>query len=279
MLHHRVSHERELVDVLGRDAARIQAAPDDLADRLQHRVVQTDHVIRPAHGDAHAADHIAAEDVLPVQVGGHRRFLSGGHVHERTDHRGRADIEREAVGVRARVAGLHRHHVVAGDHNRHPMHDLLADGRQSPQRLQRGVDVAGHGRELVLDATPVRALFVQRGFTGLDVDFLHARVQADASQAGAFDNPDRAYAHRVGVNRTVDYGMLAGQPPAICQLLLREAPPVVHVWQRDLDLANQHPAGSAGALAGAHGLDWYVVGLSGVQRGGARVHLDFHVLG
>ena len=67
------------------------------------------------------------------------------------------------------------------------------------------------------------------------------------------------------VDRSFDYGVLAGESPTVCELLVRESPSVVSIWCRHLRVSDQHPAGATGSFAGTDGLDRYVVPLGCIK--------------
>ena len=275
--HHRVADERGLIDAVRTHVGGLQAARGDAAYGIQDRPVQPLDELRTAHRGAHAADHVAAVDVLAVDVRCHGDLLPGRQVHERADHRRGADIEGQAVRLAGGIPSLDRYHPVARDHHGYALADRLADGPQPAQRIPRRIEVAGGGGQLVLHQSPVGAWIVEARRCWFDINLLDVGIQTDTPQAGAFHHAHCPNPQRMRIDGAFVHRMLAGQAPAAGELGDGQPALVMRRGLRHRGVADEHPAGAAGSLAGAHRFHGHVVRVGGVEDRGADLRCNLAI--
>ncbi len=249
MQHRRVTGDHRLVHEVTRHGGFRAHALDQAVHGGEGGVAQIVDRWLADHRVAHPSDDVRAERSLPVERRLHGLGGSAAQVHERGDHRGRPDVDRDPVHLLARVAGVDVDQVVA-DHCRGDGRSVVRH-RVRELREQRGTvrDLETLHLQRVFHPLNVTPRILQRRRVEFQQEFLDVRLQQDES-------PD---AHRRCLGRVhqswdlalaavVRNLVLARQTPAVGDLGLRE---MTVVGGRRLGCRRQHADLALAARAAA----------------------------
>jgi hypothetical protein len=203
VVHDRIADEGQLQDLACVDPRLGRHLIDQHADRLAHRARHQGVAAWIHHDVADPAHQILTEADLRVHQAGRGQNLAARQVAQMGRDRGRADVDREAVGaiVEARPEGDDAIGRVHRDR------DLPAALAERPLQALQTAQIAGQLTqapllgERFLQAPQIADRRVHVGLFDLDVVQAHDRIELDRAHLGAF--PDDLLVH-LAVGRHVD---------------------------------------------------------------------------
>ena len=231
----------------------------------------TEHVQRSRieHRRADPRDHIRAERLLGVENRAHRGRLAGLEVEQRRDAGGGAEVVRDRVAARRRVAGLDVQQQVVDDDRGHIPVRVAQCLAERTHELQRHAELEVVHR--VRDPFEIRDLIFERGLGQLEMALLDGRPE-DHVPADACERRLRPRLQQRHLDHEILLGLsAAGEPPTGLQLVGRER---ARVDRRQLLAPGRdaHLALLAGPVAAAGRVDRNAVPACAVEERRAGRH-------
>jgi len=249
VVHRRVADDDGLVEVAAADAGRPAAFLDDVVQALHDAPLKLLQPFGARAGVLNARDHVIAEGHLGIRARGHGQVASGVQVHEEADHRGRADVERDAVVVRRRVARLHGDEPSFGGHGGQVEPTLAERLRQFVQRVHRRVEVPSECRQ---EPVGVRALVFEARLRQGEMALGHGGGEGDLAAFARSEDLLLEEARRDGDlnGHVLRHARLTSEPRAAREVALRQALPL-RLGGRRRAQGHVHPALAARAAPAA----------------------------
>ena len=176
-MHARVADDHDLVDVLGGHLGLVARFLHEPVDRGQHSSLELLERLGIELGEGDTRHQIAAVHRLWIDAADGGELLAGGEVEQEPHDACRADVERHAVPVHGRVAGLDIEDALVEDGDGQDPVGIAQQGRNFAEKVERNLGAhppSQRGQDLL----DIRRLVMLLGRQAcLDQPLVDARVE------------------------------------------------------------------------------------------------------